>query len=146
MALEKALWTRLKNAGAELILQGHRLHMERLENLIGTGVPDVDGCLDGVGFWIELKSEARPKRADTLIRPKLRESQSIWHRERAWAGCRLHWTLLQVGHAHAARLYLVPGDRYDDIAAATEAELTELSVVPPVATVAEVLARCVQGW
>ena len=147
MARESALWDRIKDTAIPLFIRaGRRIDLQRLENLVGVGHPDVEGCIDAQQVWIELKSETRPKRKDTPIRPKLRTSQSEWHKTRAAAGFRYNWVLLQVGHAHAARLYLVPGDRYDDIAAATEAELTELSVVPPVATVAEVLARCVQGW
>jgi len=120
--------------------------MERIENAAGAGMPDVGGCMDGVSFWIELKSETRPKRPTTAIRPKLRESQSEWFRERCAAGCRFCFILLQVGHARASRLYLVPGDRYDDCKAVTEAELTELSVVSPTATVADILLRAANGW
>ena len=147
MSRETALWDRLRDTAIPALVQaGHRVHAGRLENLVGTGWPDVEACIDGISVWIELKSEARPKRHDTPIRPKLRTSQSEWHRDRAATGFRHNWVLLQVGHARAARLYLIPGDRYDDIKAVTEVELAELSVVPSNATAAEVLARCVQGW
>ena len=147
MSRETALWDRLRDTAIPALVQaGHRVHAGRLENLVGTGWPDVEACIDGISVWIELKSEARPKRRDTPIRPKLRTSQSEWHKTRASVGFRHNWVLLQVGSSRAARLYLLPGDRYDDIKAVTEAELTELSVVPPTATAADVLARCIRGW
>ena len=147
MARESALWDRIRDTAIPTLLAtGHAVDLQRLENLVGVGHPDVEGCIDGQQVWVELKSEARPKRKDTPIRPKLRTSQSEWHKTRASVGFRHNWVLLQVGSSRAARLYLLPGDRYDDIKAVTEAELTELSVVPPTATAADVLARCIRGW
>ncbi len=147
MARESALWDRIRDTAIPaLIKAGHKVDLQRLENLVGVGHPDVEGCIDSQQVWIELKSEARPKRLDTPIRPKLRASQSEWHTERAAAGFRHNWVLLQVGSARAARLYLVPGDRYDDCKVVTEAELTELSVVPPTASPADVLLRAANGW
>ena len=147
MARESALWDRIRDTAIPTLLAaGHKVDLQRLENLVGVGHPDVEGCIDAQQVWVELKSEARPKRKDTPIRPKLRTSQSEWHKTRASVGFRHNWVLLQVGSSRAARLYLLPGDRYDDIKAVTEAELTELSVVPPTAPVVDVLARCVQGW
>jgi hypothetical protein len=92
-----------------------------------------------------LKSNDRPARATTVIRSKTRESQSIWHRERTEAGSRIHWVLIQVGEAHAAKLYLVPGSRYDDILVPEE-KLREMSLIRPDASVAEVLLRACEGW
>lgn len=120
-------------------------HFCRLENSAGEGNPDVEGVVNGDQCWIELKSNDRPARATTAIRSKTRESQSIWHRERTNAGSRIHWVLIQVGEAHAAKLYLIPGKLYDSINT-TEAALTEMSAVSPYATVAEVLLRACEGW
>lgn len=145
MARESALWDRLKTAGKALVQVGHLVDLQRLENLVGVGHPDVEGCIDGFQVWIELKSEARPARADTVIHPKTRISQGIWHRKRAMAGCRINWILLQVGEATKARLYLVPGHCYDKIEA-TESEIARLSVIPPNASPSAVLLRAVQGW
>ncbi len=147
MARESALWDRIRDTAIPaLIKAGHKVDLQRLENLVGVGHPDVEGCIDSQQVWIELKSEARPKRLDTPIRPKLRASQSEWHTERAAAGFRYNWVLLQVGSGRTALLYLVPGDRYDDIKAVTEFELTELSVLSPTATPADVLLRAIRGW
>jgi hypothetical protein len=116
-----------------------------MENSAGEGGPDVEGVINGDQCWIELKSNDRPARPTTVIRSKTRESQSIWHNARTAAGSRIHWILIQVGEAHAAKLYLICGNRYDEIIT-TEADLAEMSVVDPRASVAEVLLRACEGW
>jgi hypothetical protein len=128
MAFESALWQRVRKAGVRLRALLHGVHMCRIENSAGDGNPDVEACIDGALFSAELKSEDRPKRATTPIRFKVRESQSIWHRERCAAGCRHNWILAQVGEAHEARLYLIPGKFYDEIVT-TEDKLAEMSVL-----------------
>jgi hypothetical protein len=145
MALEKSLWQRCKNGVKHLKDCGHAVHFCRVENDAGEGHPDVEGVLNGDQCWIELKSNARPKRSTTAIRSKTRESQSIWHNDRTKAGSRIHWVLIQVGEAHAAKLYLIPGSNYDEVIA-TEAVLAHLSVVEPDASVPEVLLRACEGW
>ena len=109
------------------------------------GNPDVEGVINGFQCWIELKSYLRPKRPGTVIRSKTQESQSIWHRERTEAGSRIHWVLIQVGEANAAKLYLIPGRSYDDIIVSEDA-LKWMSAVDPDASVAEVLLRACEGW
>lgn len=145
MALESALWTRCKTGAQAVRFQGHKLDIQRIENCATSGHPDVEGCLDGDQFWIELKSCMRPVRPDTPIRPKKRESQEIWHGRRARAGCRIAWILVQVGEAHKAKLYLIPGNRYADITV-PEQQLAEMSVLPPSATLGDVICRAAQGW
>lgn len=145
MARESSLWQRCRTGLKHLKKCGHKEHFCRLENSAGEGNPDVEGCIDGSQCWIELKSNDRPARVGTVIRSKTRESQSIWHRERTASGSRMHWVLIQVGEAHAARLYLIPGRLYDSILV-TEAALGVLSVIRPGASVAEVLLRACEGW
>ncbi len=145
MARESSLWGRCNRAIKLLKKRGHSAHFCRLENSAGEGNPDVEGVLNGDQCWIELKSNERPARATTVIRSKTRESQSIWHNARTDAGSRIHWVLIQVGEAHAARLYLIPGSRYDDIIA-TEIDLGAMSLIRPDASVAEVLLRACEGW
>lgn len=145
MALETALWERCARGAVALRNKGHRLDMKRIENCATSGHPDVEGCLDGLQFWIELKSCKRPVRADTPIRPKKRQSQDIWHTVRANAGCRIHWVLIQVGEDRDAQLYLIPGNRYAEITV-PESELEAMSVLPPSATAADCLMRATQGW
>lgn len=146
MAFETALWQRVRKAALRLREQGYGSHFDRIENSAGEGNPDVDGCLDGIQLWIELKSEDRPKRASTPIRFRVRESQSIWHRQRCAAGCRHNFVLAQVGEGHTARLYLIPGKFYDEIVA-PEARLDELSVlISSEESVAEILLQARQGY
>jgi hypothetical protein len=146
MARESALWARIRGTAIpELLWTKHTVDLQRLENSVGQGHPDVEGCIDGAQIWVELKSEDRPARPATAIKPKTRPSQSIWHKERTKAGSRIHWVLLQVGEGRKARLYLIPGDRYDEIRA-TEAELELLSVLSPTASPADILLRATRGW
>src|ERR1019366_897591 len=125
MAKESSLWTRCRGGITRLRGRGHVAHFCRLENSAGEGNPDVEGVINGDQCWIELKSNLRPKRPGTVIRSKTRESQSIWHKARTDAGSRIHWVLIQVGHAHGAKLYLIPGRSYDRIIA-TEADLATM--------------------
>lgn len=145
MAKESSLWGRCRGAVARLEKRGHSAHFCRLENSAGEGNPDVEGVLNGDQCWIELKSNLRPKRANTPIRSKTRESQSIWHAARTKAGSRIHWVLIQVGEAYSARLYLIRGEWYDQIIA-PEATLAGMCSIRPDASVSEVLLRACEGW
>lgn len=128
-----------------LCQMGHKVDLQRLENEIGQGHPDVEGCIDGRQVWIELKSEMRPARETTMIRPKVRDSQRDWHRIRTAAGSRCHWVLLQVGEARRASLYLVPGCYYEEITA-TEPDLFKLSFCKPDDSMTTVLAKASLEW
>jgi hypothetical protein len=145
MARESALWTRMKNGVKDLRFLGYPIDLQRLENEVAAGHPDVEGCIDGAQVWIELKSELRPVRATTPIHPKVRDSQRDWHRDRCKAGCRCNWVLLQVGEGSAASLYLIPGRHYEDIVA-TEATLQALSCVGPNDAMGRVLLTAALGW
>lgn len=136
MTRETSLWNWLSKAKST-----HRehLHMTRLENLVGEGTPDTEGCLDGRQFWIELKCNARPARAKTPIHVKFRPMQPPWLKRRVRAGGRA-FVLIQVGQYRAARRYLVPGDMAAKVATGlTEAELDRLAVCDPEATATEIM-------
>jgi len=111
MALEKSLWSWLSGARRSL---GEALHINRIENLVMRGMPDVEGYLrlpDCEGqFWLELKSQERPARRTTPIRFKLknREEQIEWLARRWALGANVFW-LLQVGSFSERTLYLAPG-------------------------------------
>jgi hypothetical protein len=145
MAKETSLWQRCRTGIKALRKCGHLAHFCRLENQVGEGNPDVEGVINGDQCWIELKTNARPKRASTVIRSKTRDSQSIWHRARTEGGSRIHWVLIQVGHAQTAKLYLIPGCDYDKIIT-TEAELYTMSMCGPDDQMASVLLRACEGW
>ena len=133
MTRESGLWNWLKKAR---IHYKDQLHMNRVENSVMSGMPDVEGHLlklaEGGGFWIELKSAARPAREWTPVRFKVRdrEAQVLWLTRRRRVGG-LSWLLLQVGSAGTRRLYLVSGAEaagvYDGL---TETQLDRLSVLP----------------
>lgn len=145
MARESSLWQRVRNAGLALKTFGHGVHLRRIENAVGVGDPDVNGCIDGGIFDLELKSELRPARPTTVIRPKVRVDQAIWLRERIEAGCKHAFVLLQVGEGKEARLYLIPGNRYDEITT-TEDKLREMSIVDPMRPMSYVLMMAKRGW
>lgn len=97
------------------------LHINRIENGAGSGMPDVEGFLQyddlypaGGQFWIELKTIAMPKRGSTKLRPKFQPEQPPWIRRRARMGCKV-WVLLQIGMSREAERYLVPGKYVDEL-------------------------------
>ena len=57
------------------------VHWQRIENVAGTGVPDVNGCIDHIEFWIETKIA---KAGAFNIRP----DQVAWHTKRVNKGGR----------------------------------------------------------
>lgn len=133
---ENRLWAWLKLGSKSF---RDRLHMSRVENAVLAGMADVEGCLDGVQFWIELKTEARPVNPTTRVKPRFQPGQPEWHRKRRRAGGRT-FVLLQVGSGGSARRYMLPGELADRMAMGmTEKRLEELSVIPPVALHDEVI-------
>lgn len=85
----------------------HHLHMNRIENAIMAGMPDVEGCLAGTQFWMELKCTARPTNPTTHIKCRFQPQQIPWLHARTKAQG-LAFVLLQVGSAHDAARYLLP--------------------------------------
>jgi hypothetical protein len=140
MARESSLWNWLAKARFEF---GDALQIQRIENSICAGTPDVEGFLslpdhtrrtltklptEGA-FWLELKSEERPARPTTPIRFKLkgREAQIEFMRHRWELGGNAFW-FLQVGSYAERRLFLIPGNDGKEIArGVTESELLALS-------------------
>ena len=100
---EKALWKWLSN-----VRRTHQpIHIERLENSVGVGMPDVQGCWRGVPFFVELKQCREPAGVGTICPVKVRDSQIEWHNERMAAGGRSFF-LIQVGNIR----YLLPWHTY----------------------------------
>jgi len=129
---ETDLWNWLAKAKDEL---DRDLHIRRIENLVGVGDPDVQGCYLGGYFDIELKTAARPARPSTqILNPNdeyIRPEQKVWHRLRWLAGGN-NFFLLQVGSgADGAMMYLLPGTLWRTIEGRTEEELHNFSVVDP---------------
>lgn len=122
-----------------------RLHLSRVENAVGVGMSDVEGCLAdpitevGIQFWIELKCEKRPAREATTIKPRFQPTQEPWHRRRRGSGGRT-FVLLQVGSASGARRYMLWGEQIPMMEKGmTEAQLEEHSVIPSKATARQII-------
>lgn len=56
---EKRAFTLLKRA---LVTGRADRRLDRVENAVGTGWPDANGCFAGVEFWCEIKESTEPKR------------------------------------------------------------------------------------
>ncbi len=133
---ESSLWTWLNQA--KYILRKD-LHMCRVENLVMRGMGDVEGCLKGHQFWIELKCEARPTNLSTNVIPKFRPEQLPWLNRRAQAGGRA-FVLLQVGQGRLASRYLIAADDgYEVQAGMTETMLTALAQLDPKAKAVNII-------
>ncbi len=59
----------------------HGDRVDRIENIVGFGTPDVNFCIEGVEGWIEIKSPEEPKRASSKLfagKHKLNQDQKNW--------------------------------------------------------------------
>jgi hypothetical protein len=143
MAHEALLWKWLHDELKPSVAKGV-LDLRRVENVCEAGTPDVEGCYEGNGFWIELKGEDRPKRAETPVRFPVRPQQVNWHRKRRRAGGSCWW-YVRIGVGTELQRYLLRGEwgrrLYDGM---TEKELAEASELPPEHSAADVI-RVVAG-
>ena len=69
---ETLFWEEIKN-------NTKNVHFQRIENLIGQGIPDVNCCTQGCEFWLELKV------GDGRF-PDLSKYQIAWHYRRYIVG------------------------------------------------------------
>lgn len=145
MARENRLWEWLHDG-----LKGvEGLHLVRVENLVSTGDPDVEGCWQGSYFEVELKGANRPVRGGKLDW-EVRRSQVLYHRKRTRCGGNT-WLYARVGIDRDVRRYLVPGERvaalgYDCWNSMTEQFLSTLAVLPPVHSQLDMLERVRERW
>jgi hypothetical protein len=103
-AREGSLWQWLSRAR---YVHRERLDMERIENMLGSGHPDVRGVLSGDSFYIELKSVPRPTRKATIA-STIRKEQADWADRYIAAGGKAHYLLIQVGSGvGSAARYLI---------------------------------------
>lgn len=117
-SLEKNLWAWLKR-GTE---RSRVLDMERVENSVGEGTPDVDVCYKGIEFKIELKTGTVTK-IHSYVRVKFRPKQLPWIKRRTKTGGRC-FVLLQIGRHR----YLIPG-KLCEVFRRTDLTLGELEAV-----------------
>jgi hypothetical protein len=119
---EQRLWDRMRDA------LSHEVRLERVENVVTTGMPDVVACVNGKVSWIELKSvEEFPSRATTPVlgnKSGLRQEQKNWHMDWArWGG--RSYVLIGVG---SKQLFLMSGGLADFVNAMPRGELEKHSL------------------
>lgn len=90
--------------------QGHD-RLDRIENIVGIGTPDVNYCIDGVEGWIEMKAPKEPMRSTSKLLTKhahpLSQDQKNWFLKQRNAGGRAYiliatnkrWMLIEGKHA-----------------------------------------------
>lgn len=113
---EQRLWDRFRNAA-----KGH-LRLERVENIVTVGMPDVLSLSKGAVAWVELKSAlVYPARNTTAVlgNKGLSIEQRNWHNDWArWGGK----SYLLVGVA-STDVYLIGGQQSDAVNTFTREEL-----------------------
>ncbi len=74
---EKTAYNWLKEA----VCRGSFDRIDRFENIVGVGNLDVNACIDGAEFWIEIKAPTEPVRPSTALfgsNHKLSQDQKNW--------------------------------------------------------------------
>lgn len=93
MTRESNLWRAVAD---EFVRCAPGVHIQRIENAVDTGTPDVEYCHEGRQGWIELKVAKKPARAATPVRIRhFSKEQRLWHRDRVKSGGR-SFILVQV--------------------------------------------------
>ena len=65
----------------------HPDRIDRIENLVSCGMPDVNYCINGVEGWIEMKSAIERQRSTSkLLKHKLSQAQMNWFLKQRNAG------------------------------------------------------------
>lgn len=98
-----------------------------MENPAHPGTPDVNGCIQGVEIWMELKQEkALPKRGETpVFTGALRPEQILWHTLRWKAGGRSYI----VAYVEDSNLtYTIEGQYASEFNSMPKARLDELNL------------------
>ena len=95
---ESKLWKALRDGTRPL-----GVHWTRMESWASPGVPDVNGCLNGKDFWVELKILAT--KSDKKF-PKWRPHQIAWQTSRTSVGGCV-WNL--VHHPSSGSLLIIDG-------------------------------------
>lgn len=100
---ESAFWTSARR-GLLAALRSRALpyRVERVENLVGEGMPDVSMTVDGADVWVELKVRRRG-------RVKFEPQQPSWHERHRGAGGAV---FVLVREARGVSLGHIDGERY----------------------------------
>lgn len=134
---ETSVWQWLSKGRRPL---GPSVFLERIENSVGDGTPDVRGTYLGRDFWIELKSAALPARLTTPVQTGLRLEQEEWAKAYIQAGGRNLFMLIRVA---ASKRLLIPGRYFESLRShpIPYARLAELSLTPPDASPVQIIER-----
>ena len=114
---EQRLWDRMRAR-----LKGRGVRLERIENVVGTGRPDIDALSAGIFTPVELKAiEGWPVRDTTAVlgRKGLSIDQRNWHMDWARYGGR---SLVVVGVGQEVFAFI--GTFHDQINSMTRAQMS----------------------
>lgn len=103
-----------------------RDRLDRVENAVGTGMPDINFCSEGVECWIEQKSPTEPKRATTKLfgsNHKVSQDQMNWFKRQMTARGNAYFLI-----ATDKRWMLISGEHADDINGMTVDELLDVAI------------------
>ena len=117
---EQRLWDTMKSNRPKGVV------LNRVENYVGEGMPDVYLRKRNVATWVELKAPIAPKREDTRLLGDqgMRQGQINWHLQSAALQLST-WILIR---DTLKRLWVVAGHRADDINDLPVAELDKAGV------------------
>lgn len=134
---ETALWGWLKKHLKELKPKGFKYDVQRIENSVAKGTPDVEGIVGGKSFWCELKV-AHPMASDRF-RIKITVEQVRFALRRTRAGG-FSWVLVRCCGANwrENKHYLIPGEYSEELLEPISRErLHQLSAADPGAAAVE---------
>ena len=107
---ESALWGWLREG---LKRMKAPKHVQRIEDTTKSGTPDVEGCIEGRAFWVELKV-AYEQLTKGTVRVKTTVHQVYFAIKRRQAGG-LSWYLIRVGTHPKWEHYLIPGQHAEEL-------------------------------
>ena len=116
--------TDYKTFKANVPQAGDRL--DRIENVVVTGMPDINMCIGGVEVWIEQKSPKEPKRSTTPLfgsNHRVSQEQANWMLRQRKAGGKCYFLI-----STDKRWMLVGGFLADQLNELTVDELLEQCV------------------
>lgn len=102
---ESSLWKWLSKAS---LFYGPALHMNRIENKVMSGMPDVEGCLQEKQFWLELKCGDAPARETTKVNIRVEDSQVDFAKNRLNAGGACGF-LVKIKKGNSYQVFLLHG-------------------------------------
>lgn len=103
-----------------------KVWLERVENVVADGMPDVHVLMEGKMAWVELKHAVLPKRETTRVlgNKGLRQSQINWHLKAAAKSLPVYTVIRDDKGA----LYMIHASYAETINDMTRAELNDASI------------------